>query len=330
MAIWNNITNQTNLPALAFSRYLNEGAADTVLKQSPLISLLLNDLPAGESPFESKCKQTKIVSGGRGELKFRGALPAVVGVSNPGASVTTTYDDTRYGSAEFRLTHYANIFDVAVSQIEFISGDSAKADFLELEIQTINDAFFAQVAGDFHGTADQTVSAIGGWRRALQTDDTLGTWLGFSRASDNAGLRANLDVAGTALSIARLEAIINQCVVNNGRPDVALMGAANFGLMQTAVEPVYRVVTDRMMKMGYGSIAFNIAGVDCVLDGYCPATSVAVLDSSSWYCVMKENGFGVSDMVRNTAKVAMMSVGVDMYIAIVTDAPRKNGRITTN
>lgn len=302
------------------------------MKVMPFMRAILGDLPEGTTPFEFKGEKSSSVSGGKGEIRFRGSTPTVYGVTTQTTAATSDYDSAAFGSATFDLAHYTMIHELGVKETEFIQGDAAKMNYLDEELQRVADAFMIKVATDFHATGDQSAGAVGSWRLAIDVNDSVSTYLGIARAdSANANLRGNVDSGGTALTIARIQAQVNAVAANTGMIDLGLCGAANYGVLQGLIEPnQYRIIDNDSAWDKYGGQYIMVNGVRFALDGYCSATNVGLFDTSTWKVTWNEQGIKAGDIQRLPTKLSINYLPVDMFVAIVTDSPRKNARIVTN
>lgn len=331
MAIWNALTNQTTLPAGAFTRVMSKRSADTTMKLMPFMRALMGEIPEGSTPFEYKGQKTTSVSGGKGEVRFRGTLPQVFGVTTQTTAATSDYDAARFASATFDIAQKTIIHELGVKETSYISGDLAKMSYVEEELQACVDALITAVGTDFHGVGDAAAGTVAGWRLALQTDDTNSTYIGIARAdAGNVNLRGNVDATSTALTIARIQAQLNAIVANTGNPDLGLLGAANYGVLQGLVEPnQYRIVDNDNVWSKYGGAYLMVNGVRFALDGQCSATNVGIFDTSTWKAFWGESGISAGDIQRLPTKLSINVLPIDMFVQIVTDSPRKNARIVT-
>lgn len=332
MALWASITNTTTLPAGAFTRVMTKRSTDTTMKIMPFMRALMGEIPEGTTPFEYKGDKTTSVSGGKGEIRWRGTLPTVYGVTTQTTAATSDYDAARFGSATFDLAQKTIIHELGVKETEYISGDQAKMNYVEEELQACVDALITAVGTDFHGVGDAAAGTVAGWRLAIQTDDTNSTYLGIARAdAANANLRGNVDAGGTALTIARIQAQVNAIVANTGNPDLGLLGAANYGVLQGLVEPnQYRIVDNDNVWSKYGGQYLMVNGIRFALDGQCSATNVGIFDTSSWAAFWGERGISAGDIQRLPTKLSINVLPIDMFVQIVCKSPRVNARIVTN
>ena len=305
------------------------------MKLMPFMRALMGEMPEGTTPFEFKGDKTTSVSGGKGEIRWRGTTPTVYGVTTQTTATTSDYDAARFGSAQFDLAQKTIIHELGVKETTYISGDKAKMNYVEEELQACVDAMVKAINADFHGVGDATAGVVAGWRLAIQTDDTNSTYLGISRAAAaNANLRGNVDSAGTALTIAKIQAQLNKIIANNGNPDLILLGTTNFGVLQGLIDPnAYRIVDNDNVWSKYGGQYYMVNGVRCALDGDLETiapTNVGIFDTSTWCAFWGDSGINAGQIDRLPTKLSINVLPVDMFVQIVCKSPRQNSRIVTN
>ncbi|MBS1826520.1 MAG: hypothetical protein JST93_14485 [Acidobacteria bacterium] len=334
MALWDAIQNTTTLNAASWSRVLNKRSADTFLKKSPLVRMIWGDsVNEATTPFDSQWTNTRVVDGGRDEIELRGDAMTVSYVTTQTTSNSNNYAANDFGSAQFDLSHFHVTAQVGVEEMTFIHGDAAKFDYFDRKAQHILDSLFHKLATEFHATGDQARGSLGSWRLAIDVNDNVSTYLGIQRAAAaNANLRGIVDSAGTAVTIARLEAAMNSVTANNGMTDLIVCGAANFGVIQSLVESAnqYQFTQKDSPWVKWGGRWITVSGVPVALDGYCSATNIGCFDSTSWLVVLNKSGVQASELIRDVTKQSVYALPVDMYAAIVTDMPRVNARLVTN
>lgn len=158
---------------------------------------------------------------------------------------------------------------------------------------------------------------------------TTGTYGEISK-SDNIWWRGNVNTTGGAFDMKMLQTMYGSCCDGPIQPDLIVTTQAIYDTIWSRVQPVQRGNLDNtpaIAKVGFTGISFNKATI--VVDRYCPAGYIFVLNTDFWKMVVHRR----RNMKWTDAKVP---INQDAYVrqllwagAFFTTAPRWQGYISS-
>lgn len=294
----------------------------------PFVKALVGGLAETQgTPFTSQIQTSKVVSGGKGRIRWQGALPTVTAVTSETASTVIALDADRRGSAEFSLTHYHVMHNLSFEETVYAKGDNWVDDYMGEEIDSVLQGFWHKIATDVHGTGDQGAGSIGSLARAVDSDDDIGTYLGIAR-NDAANVNLRATTVTGAVTAANILDLVNDCMAQGGNPDMIIMSSSNYKTARAAADAAMSYNQGGPGADGfYGSKNLFLGNVPVLLDGYCSNSYVYILDTRSWQFQWDDAGIKASKPIRAETVESILVQHFDMFVGLACRQPRFNARL---
>jgi hypothetical protein len=301
MPLWTGSIFNNQVAALTVDNLYNDEAVNIVSEQNGLIFLLEQEKQNSNPRYALKMNRVKDIGGGKLRVKLLGKLPTVGTIANADQLTAQAYQSNSdlYNAALFDTTQYFQLYGMPLREFRQMQGDEAATknwlvesvtNFKAAKRETVNVAINASVVGG-------TEIVLGNWQHAVSDptiatavavgENTRASYGGLTRDADNVNYAGNVvDLNGAVLSLDNLADMRLRCkrknVAANG-PDVLLAGPAQYLNIQKKLEEKNIVqITSMDGMVGYGGEYFGYAGIRVCVDYHLAASTVGMLDSSTW------------------------------------------------
>lgn len=169
-----------------------------------------------------------------------------------GAETLSTTDNEQITAAEYQWKQgYANI---SISRDEELknSGDAQVLDLLKSKVKIAEKTLADYLQGGLYHSGTNAKSIVG-TGLFLSESNTVG---GISQASYS-WWQAQVDATTTTLTMPSMQAVWNDCTIDNKSPTVLMATRANFNRYYGLLQPQQRFVDGETAKGGFQNLLFN-------------------------------------------------------------------------
>ncbi len=335
--LWYDSTINTNALSGMFNQLYSKEAINIVRKKNGLAYSILGKKEAGSNPYEKATwERLNTISGYQIEFRDRGKLLAgLATVADGSAEVATNTPDyvgNRYGAMLFDLTHYVENLAVPRSEMDRIKGNEAKTvSWIQDQFTDVMLTIEKEIGTQINSANAPARTQLGGWPWAASDGVTSGETAFSEYGNIDRSQSSNIDFRGQVVSsstfdLNKLSQLRNLIIVAGGTPDVAIAAATVYNIAEAALTP-YTIIDSYSDLMEFGSLYFRFRGMNFMLDKYAPASTLGVLDSSSWVFYLNESDFVAQGLTPRLDLVAAYGMQFNMWIGFLCKNPQYNGKL---
>jgi hypothetical protein len=190
-----------------------------------------------------------------------------------GSETLQTTDNEIITAAEYTWKQlYANISINRIDELKN-SGDSQIISLVKNKTKTAEKTMEDKLGTGLYSAGSDSKSIVG-LRDIVATDQTVG---GISQSSYS-WWQAQVDSSTTTLTIGAMQAVDNDCTVNNDMPTVIMTTRTLYNSYYALLQPQQRFMDSETAKGGFSSLMFN--GKPVIADSYCPSSHMFFLNEN--------------------------------------------------
>lgn len=232
--------------------------ADNIFNANPLLARL------------KKSSYEKLDGGERIIVPLNYAMVTASGWYS-GAETLSTTDNDLITAAEYTWKQlYANISINRIDELKN-SGDSQIISLVKSKTKVAEKTMMDKLGTGIYSDGTDSKSIVG-LRDIAAIDQTVG---GISQTTYS-WWQAQVDSSTTVLSIAAMQAVDNNCTVDNDSPSVIATTRSIYNSFYALLQPQQRFMDAESAKAGFQSLMFN--GKPVIADSYCPASHMFFLN----------------------------------------------------
>jgi hypothetical protein len=329
MALWQGTAFNSNESAMVVNQLAENKTIPMVVKNSALLYALMGKMDGSNKQNRLGRRSTKI-TGKKVEIRLLGTLADIDTVSdgaNEIAAVTGHYDADLWGGAEFELAHYYKKFHVPNSEWLRFRGDEAKTrSYIGEHQDFVQESYTEELADAIHEETAPSRSHIGGWRYAIDDNNTYGT---LDRSdSGNVDFRGYVNDSFGDLTLAKMNTAMNYVRRNQSKLDIGVTEDTLFGKLQMLVQPYSQVVYSGDTAK-FGAPHVNYAGVDWLLDHRTASGVMGIFDSRDWRFITNAEPFTSTGYFIDPGVAASRSVQTELWCSLLCVRPNRNVRLSS-
>lgn len=184
-----------------------------------------------------------------------------------GADTLSTTDNDNITGAEYEWKSlYSGVTITEEDELKN-SGDAQQLSLLRSKMQIAEKTLKDNVGTGLYSDGTDSKSIVG-LRDIVATDQTVG---GISQ-TDNSWWQANVDSTTNTLTMSALNAVYEDCSVDDEKPTVGLTTRSVYNFYYNLLQPQQRFMDEDTAKGGFQSLMFN--GVPIISDSHCPAGDI--------------------------------------------------------
>jgi hypothetical protein len=345
MAIWaGGTTINSNELAMVFNRVYNKQAINIAKRRNALLYSIFGEDESGSIPLDAadKFNRDAVITGHKVEVRLVGTLPAPAYIADGSAELATVtlssnYDSTAFGAAEFDLAHLQWTEPIPNHELYRFAGDEAKtASYLQEIFNRVMAGYEKKIGDDLNAQNAPARGAIGGWQYAVSDGVTSGessfaVYGGVDRSdSANSNYRASVRVpSGGTLTLAGIRQAQDDVYIGGGTPRLGLCEQTVYELVQSKIESFTEIIQDNSGWTKFGGTFFSYAGTKFVLDQRSNAGVLGILDPSSFVFIYKNQGLtGPNAILPDPSRAAAHVMPTEVWCQLVCTKPNSNAKIT--
>jgi hypothetical protein len=223
--------------------------------------------------YKDKGRYKKINGGTSVMMPLNYALTTAAGWYS-GADTLSTTDNDQISAAEYQWKQcYANISITRSDELQN-SGDAQVIDLVKSKVQIAEKTLADYLQTGLYATSTNAKSIVG-TGLFVSVANTVG---GISQSSYS-WWQAQVDSTTTTLSLAAMQAVWNNCTINNQQPTVLMATRANYNRYYALLQPQQRFTDGDTAKGGFQNLLFN--GAPMIVGPKVPTGNVQFLNEEN-------------------------------------------------